>query len=436
LGNGRVGLLTCLSLAAIGHDVTGTDVDDRAIEPLKRGAVHFYEPRVRETFDRLRSTGRLRFTSRPEQALHQAEVVFICVGTPPREDGQADLEAVESAAAEIGRWCSGRVVVAQKSTVPVGTASHIERVVADRRHHPDLEIAVVSNPEFLREGSALDDSLHPSRVVVGSDSPWAGGVMRRLYDPIVAGGAAFIETDRETAELAKLGCNAFLALKISFVNALARLSELSGADVVTAAEIMGADPRIGREFLRAGLGFGGYCLPKDVVALDKLAGRLGYDFRLLREVMRINDEALESLAATVERVVGGLRGRRVALLGLAFKPDTDDVRSAPALSLAGRLLSAGAAVVAFDPQAGPNAQKEIPELKLAPDAYWAAAGADCLVVCTEWAEFRQLDLSLIGRLMATPVIVDGRNFLDPDEVAAAGLSYVPTGRPFKPGVTG
>jgi UDPglucose 6-dehydrogenase len=253
--------------------------------------------------------------------------------------------------------------------------------------------------------------------------------MRRLYAPMARNGAALIETDRETAELSKLACNAFLALKISFANALARVCELSGADVVATAGIMGRDPRIGQDFLRAGLGFGGYCLPKDVAALEKLAGRLGYDFGLLREVLKINDGALEAVAATVEGLLDGLEGRRIALLGLAFKPDTDDVRSAPALSMARRFISAGASVVAFDPRAGENAKREIPKLGLAQDPYAAAVGADCLVICTEWAEFRRLDLSLIRTLMATPMVVDGRNLLDPAEVAAAGLSYYPTGRP-------
>jgi UDPglucose 6-dehydrogenase len=429
LGNGHVGLITCLSLASIGHDVTGCDVDAPKIALLERGVVDFYEPGVREALVRLLSTSRLRFTSRPDEALTDAEVVVICVGTPARQDGETDLRAIDSAARDIARWCSGRVVVAQKSTVPVGTSRRIEQVVAAERSRSDLEIEVVSNPEFLREGNALEDAMHPSRIVVGSDSSWAREAMRQVYAPIVGNGTALIETDRETAELSKLACNAFLALKISFANALARVCELSGADVVATAGIMGVDPRIGRGFLKAGLGFGGYCLPKDVAALDGLAGRLGYNFRLLREVLQINDGALEAIAATVERLFEGIEGRRIALLGLAFKPDTDDVRSAPAVSLARRFISAGASVVAFDPRAGKNARKEIPELELSQNAYAAAAGSDCLVICTEWAEFRRLDLSLIRTLMARPMVVDGRNLLDPAEVAAAGLSYFPTGRP-------
>jgi UDPglucose 6-dehydrogenase len=427
LGNGPVGLTTCLSLALIGHEVAGYDVDESKIERLQQGLVHFYEPRVPEALEHLLSTGRLRFTSRPEEALHAAEVVFICVGTPPREDGETDLTGIESAARGIARSCSGKVVVAQKSTVPMGTSEWIERLVAEEG--TGLEVAVVSNPEFLREGSALDDALRPSRIVVGSDSTWANDVMRALYAPIVAKGAAFIETDRATAELSKLACNAFLALKISFANALARMAELSGADVVTTTQIMGKDPRTGEAFLRAGLGFGGYCLPKDVTALDTLAARLGYDFPLLREVVRVNHEAHEAVAAMVERLFDGLEDRRIALLGLAFKPNTDDVRSAPALLLARRLLDAGASVVAFDPRAGANARREIPELVLAEDPYSAAAGADCVVLCTEWSEFRGLDLSLMSALMTGSALVDGRNFLDPAEVAAAGLSYYPVGRP-------
>jgi UDPglucose 6-dehydrogenase len=427
LGNGHVGLITCVSLASIGHEVTGYDVDESKIAQLEQGVVHFYEPRVPEALEHVRSTGRLRFTSRPEEALNEAEVVIICVGTPPRENGETDLAGIETAAREIARSCSGRVVVAQKSTVPVGTSEWIERLVAEESK--DVEVAVVSNPEFLREGSALDDAMHPSRIVVGSDSAWANEIMRGLYAPIVGKGAAFIETDRETAELSKLACNGFLALKISFTNALARVSELSGADVVTTAEIMGRDPRIGGAFLRAGLGFGGYCLSKDVTALERLAARAGYDFPLLREVTRVNDEAHEAVGARVEGLFDGLEDRRIGLLGLAYKPHTDDVRSAPALTLARRFLDAGASVVAVDPRAGANAKKEIPELELAEDAYIAAAGADCLVLCTEWPVFRGLDLSLMSALMAGSAVVDGRNFLDPAEVAAAGLSYYPVGRP-------
>jgi UDPglucose 6-dehydrogenase len=429
LGNGHVGLITCLSLASIGHVVTGCDVDERKIALLERGVVHFHEPGVREALVRLLSTGRLRFTSRPDEALRDAEVVVICVGTPARQGGETDLRAIDSAARDIARWCSGRVVVAQKSTVPVGTSHRIEQVVAAEGLRGDLEIEVVSNPEFLREGNAMEDAIHPSRIVVGSGSSWAREAMRRVYAPIVGTGTALIETDRETAELSKLASNAFLALKISFANALARVCELSGADVVAIAGIMGRDPRIGRGFLRAGLGFGGYCLPKDVAGLDRLAAGMGYDFLLLREILRINDEAREAVAAAVEGLFDSIEGRRIALLGLAFKPDTDDIRSAPALSLARRFISAGASVVAFDPWAGPNAKREVPELELAPDAYAATAGAECLVICTEWAEFRRLDLSLIRTLMARPAIVDGRNLLDPAKVAAAGLSYYPTGRP-------
>ena len=429
LGSGHVGLITSMSMVSMGHDVIGCDVDERTVHLLEHGVVHFYEPGVREALVRLLPTGRLRFTSRPDEALSDAEVVVVCVGTPARQGGETDLTAIDSAARDIARWCSGKVVVAQKSTVPVGTSRRMEQVVAAERSRPDLEIEVVSCPEFLREANAMDDAMGPARIVVGSDSSWAREIIRRLYAPMVRNGAALIETDRETAELSKLACNAFLALKISFANALARVCELSGADVVATAGIMGRDPRIGQSFLRAGLGFGGYCLPKDVAALEKLAGRLGYDFGLLREVLKINDGALEAVAATVEGLLDGLEGRRIALLGLAFKPDTDDVRSAPALSLARGFISAGASVVAFDPRAGKNAKREILELGLAQDPYAAAVGADCLVICTEWAEFSRLDLSLIRTLMATPMVVDGRNLLDPAEVAASGLSYYPTGRP-------
>jgi len=353
--------------------------------------------------------------------------VFICVGTPPKASGEASLAAVERAAELIARHADGPTVVVEKSTVPAGTAERVLEAI--RRHRRDGEFNMVSNPEFLREGSAVEDALHPDRILVGSDSPEALALMRELYAPLVASGARLIETDLRTAELAKHACNAFLAMKVSFVNALARLAELAGADVETVAQVMGADPRIGPAFLRAGLGYGGYCFPKDLIAFERLAAGLGYDFPLLREIARINEEAVEAAFRKVQDALWNVEGKRVALLGLSFKPGTDDVRFSPALALAARLLDAGANVVGYDPQAGSAARAEVPELEVVDDPFGALAGAHCAVVCTDWPEFESIDLAKMHEQMAVPAVVDARNVFVPDDMAAAGFTYLSTGRP-------
>jgi len=288
---------------------------------------------------------------------------------------------------------------------------------------------MASNPEFLREGMAIHDALEPDRIVVGVESARGLDVLRRLYGPLLEAGAPLIVTDIRTAELAKHASNAFLALKISFANALARVCEHAGADVTTVADIMGADPRIGRAFLNAGLGYGGYCFPKDVAALKHLSERFGYPFPLLGEVERLNDEAVEAIAAKVREALWNLEGKRIAILGLAFKPDTDDVRFSPALSLARSLLASGANVVGYDPRAASGAKEELPELDLAGDIYEAARGAHALVIGTDWPEFRGLDLSTLREVMTYPLIVDGRNLLDPADLVGSGFWYYPTGRP-------
>lgn len=429
IGTGHVGLVTCVTLASIGHDVVGTDADHGKIAKLRAGISPFYEPGAEELLRRGLESGRLCFTAEPEEAHPGREVAFICVGTPPRADGEAKLSAVEAAARQFARHATGPAVVIEKSTVPAGTAEWLRRTLAVER--PDLagDLEVVSNPEFLREGTAVADSLRPDRILVGAASPEAFEAVRRLYAPLLEAGARLIETDIATAELAKHACNAFLSLKISFANALARVCELAGADVVTVADVMGHDARIGRAFLDAGLGFGGYCFPKDLQAFERLAHRLGYEFPLLAEAARINDEAVEAAVAKVRDGLWNLEGKRVALLGLAFKPGTDDVRLSPALAVARRLAEEGAEVVGVDPRAGANARAEVPELEVAPDAYRAAEGAHAVVVCTDWAEFRGLDLRRLRAAMAYPLVVDGRNLFDPAEMAAAGFVYRPTGRP-------
>jgi UDPglucose 6-dehydrogenase len=427
IGTGRVGVVTCVASAALGHDAVGTDVDVDKIALLQRGVPPFFEPGLEEALAAELASGRLSFTPEPAEAIGSADVIFICVGTPARLDGEADLLAVELAVREVARHAADGALVVEKSTVPAGTVDRIRETL--RREGDGRQVHLASNPEFLREGMALQDAMEPDRIVLGVESDTGRELLEQLYRPMLDEGIREIVTDIRTAELAKHASNAFLATKISFANALARVCELTGADVSAVAEVMGADARIGRAFLNAGLGYGGYCLPKDVAALERLAAKLGYRFGLLEEVERVNIEAVAALAARVEDAVWNLEGKRIALLGLAFKPDTDDVRSSPALALARRLLAGGADLVAFDPKAAAEALVEMPELVITADPYEAATGAHCLVIATEWPEFRTLDLETLGRVMAHRVVVDGRNLFDPAAMEAAGFWYHPTGRP-------
>jgi UDPglucose 6-dehydrogenase len=405
IGMGHVGLPTAAVLAKLGHEVVATDNDHEKLDLLRKGSVPFHEPDLEALVRAGVEHNRLEFVSDANRALAKCRVVFICVGTPPRATGEANLAAV----------------------VPAGTAERVRRTLA--RHRSEDWFAVVSNPEFLREGNAIRDSLQPSRILVGSDSAQALEVMREVYSPLIQAGTVWIETDLQTAELAKHACNAFLALKISFANAMARVCELAGADVAAVADVMGSDPRIGRAFLDAGLGYGGYCFPKDLAAFERLVDRLGYEFPLLKEIARINEETIEAAFEKVSDALWNLDGKRVSLLGLAFKPGTDDTRFAPALSLARRLLEAGASVVAYDPRAAANAKAEIPEMELSGDPYSALEGAHCAVLCTEWDEFRSLDLDRIRESMSFPIIVDGRNIYDPATMGRLGFTYLAMGRP-------
>jgi UDPglucose 6-dehydrogenase len=429
IGTGHVGLVTCATLAHLGHEVVGTDSDEKKIESLQSGISPFYEPGLENLLANELASGRLRFTSDPQLAVSGSEVVFICVGTPPRASGEANLVAVESAARVVARHASPNLAVVEKSTVPAGTSHRVKATL--KRERPDLapEIDVVSNPEFLREGKAVEDSLGPDRILVGAESSGAFERMRNVYRPLIDAGVPLFETSLATAELAKHASNAFLALKISFMNSMARICERSGADVADVAAVMGADERIGSAFLNAGLGYGGSCFPKDIRAFERLSSDLGYRFGLLREIAHINDEAIEAILAKLREACWNLEDKRVALLGLAFKPGTDDVREAPALKLATRLLGEGAAVVGYDPQAAGNAEAEVPGLETAADPYDALSGAHCMVVCTEWEEFGELDLNKVKEIMAYPIVVDGRNLFDGAVMKAAGFSYYPTGKP-------
>jgi UDPglucose 6-dehydrogenase len=427
IGAGHVGLVTTVTLAEIGHDVAAVDLDQEKIETLRRGEAPFFEPGLQELLDRHGGSGRLSFERDAALVLTGADIVFICVGTPANPDGEANLAAVERAAADIARYADQGAVVVGKSTVPAGTAVRIRATFEHAR--PDATFHLVSNPEFLREGTAIADALEPVRVLVGADDQAGFDAMRRLYAPLLDRGVRLIETDVATAELAKQATNAFLALKISYANALARLCEGIGADVVAVTEVMGSDPRIGPAFLGAGLGFGGYCLPKDVAAFERLAERSGHPFPLLAEVARINREALEAVLALVVASVGDPARSRVAVLGLSFKPGTNDVRLSPALALAARLLELGTDVSGYDPRAGSNAKAELPSLRVGADPYDAAEGANAVVLATEWDEFRSLDLDRLRQAVATPLFVDARNALDGRAVAASGFAYRSVGRP-------
>ncbi len=429
IGTGHVGLVTCASLAHLGHDVYGTDSDADKIAQLQGGISPFFEPDLEELLQQGLSRGRLHFVSQPAEAIRGAEVVFISVGTPPRASGDANLVAVEAAGRAVARHATGRCLVVEKSTVPTGTARRLRRAL--RRERPDLalDLEVASNPEFLSEGNAIKNALDPDRILVGAESEWAHQMMRSVYAPIIASGCEVVETDIATAELAKHASNAFLALRISFVNALARLCERTGADVLAVSDVMGKDPRIGRHFLSAGLGYGGSCFPKDLIALQRISSQLGYEFPFLAEVTRVNNEAIEAALEKIKDALWNLEDKRIALWGLSFKPGTDDVRFAPALSLARRLLEEGAQVVGYDPMGMANARQDVPEIETASDSYDAAEGAHCVVLCTEWDEFLNLDLEKLGRQMAHPIMVDGRNIFDSDVIRAAGFAYYAAGRP-------
>ena len=432
IGTGHVGLITCVTLAALGHDVVGHDADEEKLISLARGVAPFYEPGLEELLTRSLATGRLRFSDDVATVLGEAQVAFICVGTPPRSSGEANLIAVERAASQVSRYASDGVAVVEKSTVPAGTAERVKRTLRLELGGNGPAFEVVSNPEFLREGRAIEDSMRPDRILIGADSPRAFSTMREVYAPLIERGHLLIETDIATAELAKHACNAFLALKISYANALARLCEQSGADVVAVADIMGSDPRIGRAFLNAGLGYGGYCFPKDLAAFERLAARSGYSFPLLREVERINGEAVEATLEKIQDALWNLEGKSIGLLGLSFKPDTDDVRFSPALTLARKLVGEGADVTGYDPQASSAAKSEVPELHVCTDAYEVAAGAHCLVICTDWDEFMDLDLGRLRDVMRYPVVVDARNLFEPTAMRRLGFAYYPTGRPAVP----
>jgi len=426
IGVGHVGLVTAATLAHAGHEVAGLDHDYDKIETIVAGRMPFFEPDLAGLVAEQLRSGRLRFTHDPAEAMAGAEFAFICVGTPSRPDGEANLLAIEKAARTAAQHAASDFILVQKSTVPVSTGDRLQLLIGEISQH---NFSIVSNPEFLREGSAVADSLNPTRILVGADDEAVHARMRDLYAPFLKEGVSYFATDIKTAELAKHACNAFLALKISYANALARICDVSGADVASIADIMGSDPRIGRAFLNAGLGYGGFCFPKDIAAFKSIASSLGYEFSLLDEVVKINEEALQAAFAKIKDVLWNLEDKRVALFGLSFKPGTDDVRDSPALNLARELISAGVTVSGYDPEAGPAAAAQVDGLEVCNDPYEAAERADCIVICTEWPEFTELDWVRIKGICTRPLILDGRNLFTSEAAQVAGFTYIPTGRP-------
>jgi len=425
VGTGYVGLATGTCLADLGNQVVGLDIDEHKIKMLRQGQCPIYEPGLEEMVRRNLSANRLSFTTSYEEALKDAEFVFVAVGTPEGVDGEADLRYVRMAAESIAKAMDHPMIIVNKSTVPVGTGDFVADII--RKYQPEsVPFAVVSNPEFLREGSAVYDFLNPDRVVLGSIDREAAEKVAQLYLPLRA---PIIVTDLRTAEMIKYASNAFLATRISFINEIAAICERLGADVKQVALGMGYDKRIGHSFLDAGVGYGGSCFPKDVKALEHMALVHGTHPQLLRAVMEINRDQRRRVILKLRDLLGGtLHERIVGLLGLAFKPNTDDMREAPSVELYHMLLSEGAIVRGYDPVAMDNARRALPELLLAEDAYDLADGADALVVVTEWNEFKHLDLQRVKSLMRGDVIVDGRNIYDPARMREAGFRYRGMGR--------
>jgi len=429
IGTGYVGLVSGACFSEFGIEVTCVDKDATKIAALKAGTIPIYEPGLENLVARNAAAGRLSFTTDLARAVAGADAVFIAVGTPSRRgDGHADLSYVFAAAEEIARALEGYAVVVTKSTVPVGTGREVARRI--RAVRPDLDFDVVSNPEFLREGSAIDDFMRPDRVVIGTGSERARGVMRRLYRPLSLIERTIVFTKLETSELIKYAANSFLAAKITFVNEIADLCEKVGADVHDVAKGIGLDGRIGAKFLHPGPGYGGSCFPKDTLALVRTAQEAGAPLRIVETVVDINDRRKKAMAARVIAACGGsVAGKTIALLGLTFKPNTDDMRESPSLDIVAGLRAAGATIRAHDPEGMAEAKKLLPDIAYCAGPYETLPGADALVIVTEWNAYRSLDLARIKALMKSPVVVDLRNIYSPREMSAAGFSYHSIGRP-------
>jgi UDPglucose 6-dehydrogenase len=424
IGAGYVGLVTAACFAELGNKVTLIEIDPRKIRLLEQGIMPVHEQRLPEIWRRHRINGRLRLTSDYDQGLKDSEYVFICVGTPSTSNGKPDLRSVRSAAKSIAKAARGHIVVVSKSTVPVGTADLVHKIILRHKKH-DLDFAVVSNPEFLREGCAVLDFLNPIRVVIGSSDVLAAQAVAQLYQSF---DCPIIMCDAGTAELAKYASNAFLATRISFINEIALLCDKFGVNVVDVARVVGMEPRCGDGYLGAGLGWGGSCLPKDVRGLIHMSQSQGLDSSLLRSVLRVNVRQPKVAVRKLQTILGSLNGKTVGILGLAFKPNSDDMREASSLALIALLQEQGCRIKAYDPQAMDKAAELISHIICCADAYEVARDSEALVLVTEWDEFKQLDMKKLCSLMKYPVLIDGRNFYDPEEMVAAGFIYEGIGR--------
>ncbi len=424
VGAGHVGLVTGACFADLGHTVVMVDNDAKRIANLKRGVMPYYEPGLEELVARGVKEKRLHFTTSIKEGVEKSTVIFIAVGTPQKATGEADLAYVENVARSIAQHLNGYRLVVEKSTVPVQTGRWIGRTIKTylKKKHP---FDVASNPEFLREGTAIQDFMKPDRVVLGVESQRARQLLTTLYKPL---GAPIVVTDINSAELIKHASNSFLSMKISFINAVAQICERAGADVQEVSDGMGLDPRIGRSFLNAGVAYGGFCFPKDVEAFIKIAEQLGYDFELLKAVRNVNETQKRSFAQKVQQALWVVKGKTIGVLGLAFKPNTDDMRYAPAIDVIEYLQGEGAIIHAYDPQAMKEAAHLLPKVKLCTDPYEVARGADCLVIMTEWNEFKELDFKRLKKLLRQPLIVDGRNIYDPGRLRRLGFRYIGVGR--------
>uniref|UniRef100_A0A7C3UPF9 UDP-glucose 6-dehydrogenase n=1 Tax=candidate division WOR-3 bacterium TaxID=2052148 RepID=A0A7C3UPF9_UNCW3 len=432
IGTGYVGLTTGACLAKVGHQVICVDNDQRKIALLKEGKIPIYEPKLEEIVKEGMREGRLSFTTEIAEGVKNAQVCFIAVGTPPKETGEPDLSYVENVAREIGENMDDYRVIVEKSTVPVKTGKWVKTTI-ERYNRRKVPFDVASNPEFLREGQAVDDFLYPDRIVIGCESERAKEILLQIYQPVVAFSPEgkrpeILVTSLESAELIKHAANAFLAMKISFINAIACICELAGVDVKEVATGIGLDKRIGRDFLNPGIGYGGFCFPKDLDAFVKIAEELGYDFQLLREVKKINDDMRERFVRKVKDLLWNLRDKKIGVLGLAFKPNTDDMRFAPAITIIDRLAKEGAVIKVYDPKAMENAKKVLPPVIYCSSPYEVCADSECLLILTEWEEFKNLDLKRVKELLRLPIIIDGRNIFDPEVMRNLGFIYRGVGR--------
>lgn len=426
IGAGHVGLVTSACFADLGHDVICIDNDIKKIALIKRGEIPFFEPGLHDLVKHNIARNRLRFSTSIKEAMDQCEVTFIAVGTPTKESGEADLSSVEKVAMEIAKNLRSYHLIVEKSTVPVETGAWVKKTIQiNIRKSKKIDFDLASNPEFLREGAAIQDFMKPDRIVLGVENKRAEKILRSLYEPLKA---PIVVTDVNSAEIIKHASNSFLSAKISFINMVSQLCEKVGADIHKVAQGMGYDRRIGPTFLNAGIGFGGFCFPKDLAAFIHIAQKSGVDFKILRAVLDVNEDQKKHFVDKVKHVLWNLEGKRIGALGLSFKPDTDDMRFSPAADIISALQRAGAEVQAFDPEAMPVAKKLLKELKCVKDPYEAARSADALLILTEWSEFRELNLGRIKRLMKRPLIFDGRNIYDPKTMKELGFQYISIGR--------